>query len=177
MKKWIWLLAAVFAALLAYVVAGPYLTVNAIREAVKTEDARALAKQVDFAALRISLKAQLSDRLVLEAGPELQDSPFGAIGLRIAGGLVGGAVDAMVTPLGLGALMEGRKTWNRFGGIAPPTRNDAGQQPEPLRDAVYRYESPSRFSATVQDDAGRPIVFVITRDGLRWKLSDIRLPL
>jgi hypothetical protein len=29
----------------------------------------------------------------------------------------------------------------------------------------------------VHDDSGRPLVFVLTRDGLRWKLSDIRLPM
>lgn len=177
MRKWIWLAAAALAALLAYVATGPYRTVHAIREAVKTEDPRALAKQVDFPALRTSLKAQLGDRLVREAGPELQSSAFGAIGLRLAGGLVDGIVDAMVTPVGLGALMEGRKTWNRFGGIAPPSRSDTSGQPEPLHDAAYDYASPSRFTATVQDDSGRPVVFVITRDGLRWKLSDIRLPL
>jgi hypothetical protein len=177
MKKALWFLVAVLAALLAYTAAGPYLAINAIREAVKTEDSRALAKQVDFPALRSSLKAQLNDRLVRQAGPEAQSSLFGAFGLRLATGLVGGAVDAMVTPSGLGALMEGRKVWNRGSGIAPPSRSDTSQQPDPLRDAVQRYESPSRFTATVHDDSGRPIVFVLSRDGLRWKLSDIRLPL
>lgn len=176
MKRWIWLLAALLAALFAYAAAGPYLTVNAIREAVKTEDSRALARQVDFPALRASLKAQLSDRLVREAGPDTQSSLFGAFALRLAGGLVGGVVDTMVTPVGLGALMEGRKVWNRASGLPPPSRGEAGGRPEPLHDAVYRYESPSRFTATVQDESGRPLVFVLTRDGLRWKLSDIRLP-
>lgn len=176
MKRWIWLLAALLAALLAYAAAGPYLTVNAIREAVKTEDSRALARQVDFPALRASLKAQLGDRVVREAGADAQSSVFGAFALRLAGGLVGGVVDAMVTPTGLGALMEGRKVWNRAGGLPPPSRGEADGRPEPLQDAVYRYESPSRFTATVQDESGRPLVFVLTRDGLRWKLSDIRLP-
>jgi hypothetical protein len=177
MKQWIWLVAAVLAVLLAYAAAGPYLTINAIREAVKTEDGRALARQVDFPALRASLKAQLTDRVVREAGADVQSSLVGAFGLRLATGLVGGLVDAMVTPAGLGALMEGRKLWNRGSGVAPPSRSDSSQQPEPLRDAVQRYESPSRFTATVRDDSGRPVVFVLTRDGLRWKLSDIHLPL
>lgn len=182
MKKWIWIGAIALIALFAYVAAGPYLTINAIRAAVKSEDPRALARQVDFPALRGSLKAQLSDRLVREAGPGLQASPFGAIGLRIAGGLVGGAVDAMVTPLGLAAIMEGRRTWRRVDGFgtlpstATPSTAD-GQPVEPLRAAEYRYESLSRFTATVQDESGRPVVFVLTRDGLRWRLSDIRLPL
>ncbi|CAN5622553.1 DUF2939 domain-containing protein [soil metagenome] len=176
MKKLIWTAVALFAAMLAFVAAGPYLTINSIREAVKTEDARALSRQVDFPALRESLKLQLGDRLVREAGPTIQSGRFGAIGLRLAGGLVGGAVDAMVTPAGLRALMEGRKVWNRGTGIPPPSRSDTSAQPEPLRDARYRYESPSRFTATVADDAGSPVVFVLTRKGLRWKLSDIRLP-
>jgi hypothetical protein len=168
--------------LLAYVATGPYRTIDAIREAVKAEDPRALAKQVDFPALRGSLKMQLSDRLVREAGPDAQASPFGALGLALANGLVGGMVDAMVTPIGLAAIMEGRRTWRRVDGFgalpSSPSSAHADVEPrEPLHDAEYHYESPSRFTATVQDDSGRPIVFVITRDGLRWKLSDIRLPL
>ena len=49
--------------------------------------------------------------------------------------------------------------------------------PDPLRDASYRFESPSRFTATVRNADGDPVVFVLTRDGLRWKLTDIQLPL
>lgn len=181
MKKWIWIASAALALLLAYVATGPYRTIDAIREAVKDEDPRALAKQVDFPALRSSLKAQLSDRLVREAGPEVQSSPFGAFGLRIANGLVGGIVDAMVTPLGLAAMMEGRRTWRRIDGFGalPPQPSPAGadaEPAEPLHDAEYQYESLSRFTATVRDEAGDPVVFVITRDGLNWRLSDIRLP-
>lgn len=187
MKKWLWLAAAVLIALIGYVGAGPYLTVRAIRSAVEKQDAAALSRQVDFPALRASLKAQLADRLVREAGPDVQASTLGSIGLSIAGSLIGGSVDAMVTPTGLGALMEGRKVWKRIGdGFAapapPPPAEGADATavpaaPRPFDGAKYRYESLSRFTATVRDDSGRPIVFVMTRDGLNWKLSDIRLPL
>ncbi|MEO6264027.1 MAG: DUF2939 domain-containing protein [Luteimonas sp.] len=175
MKKWIALVLVLLLALGTYVAVGPYLTVRAIRIAVKEQDAAALSKQVDFPALRTSLKAQLTDRLVREAGPDLQSNPFAAFGLSIAGGVIGGAVDTMVTPMGLGAMMEGRKVWKRVDdGFS---RADADTPaPEPLHDAVYRYESLSRFTATVDDEDGRPIVFVLTRGGLRWELSDIRLP-
>ena len=176
MKRWIVLAVALLLALGAYVGAGPYLTVRAIREAVKTQDATALSKQVDFPALRASLKLQLNDRLVREAGPDLQSNLLGALGLSLAGGLIGGAVDTMVTPLGLGALMEGRKVWRRVDDGQSSPDGLAGQPPEPLHDAKYRYESLSRFTATIQDESGRPLVFVMTRAGLRWRLSDIRLP-
>jgi hypothetical protein len=177
MKKWIVLLLALLLAIGAYVAAGPYLTVRAIRTAITQEDPAALSKQVDFPALRSSLKLQVRDRMVREAGPDLQANPFAAFGLAIAGGVTDGAVDVMVTPLGLGALMEGREIWKRFDdGLSSPTTAPAPQR-EPLHDAKYRYESTSRFTATVKDENGKPVVFVITREGLRWKLSDIRLPM
>ena len=179
MKKWIALAVLLVVGLLAYVAAGPYLTLRAIGQAVQEEDASALARHVDFPALRSSLKAQVSDAIVREAGAEAQSSLFGALGLTVATGLAGGMVDAMVTPVGLGALMEGRKVWNRGAGRAPPSRGAApaeGTGASPLRDAAHAYASPSRFTATVTDDRGRPLVFVLTRQGLRWKLSDIELP-
>jgi len=176
MKKWIGVGVLLVAMVLGYVAAGPYLTVRAIREAVKTEDASALARQVDFPALRTSLKLQVNDRIVRQAGADVQSSLLGALGLTVATGLAGGMVDAMVTPVGLGALMEGRKLLNRGAGVAPPSRSDTSQQAEPLQDPRYRFESTSRFTATVSSDAGEPVVFVLTRDGLHWKLSDIRLP-
>ena len=179
MKKWLWLAAAVLAALLVWTAIGPYRTVNAIRDAAQARDAQAMAEQVDFPALRSSLRAQLGDRLLREVGTPSPDNPFAAFGLSIAGGLIDGLLDAMVTPAGLGAMMEGRKIWDRASGLPPPSDDDVpdASTPRPLEDAQYRYESPSRFTATVHDDQGRPVVFVITRRGLDWKLSDIRLPL
>ena len=175
-SRWIILACVVLVALLAWGATGPYRTIAAIRDAVKTEDASALARQVDFPSLRASLKLQLQDRIVREAGAGVQADPFGAFGLRIATGLAGGLVDAMVTPAGLGAMMEGRKTWNRASGIAPPSRGSTEGQSEPLPDPRHRFESPSRFTATVTGADGEDVVFVLTRTGLRWKLSDIRLP-
>ena len=69
MKKWLVLLGVCLLAIAAYVGSGPYRAIHAIREAVQAEDAAALSRQVDFPALRASLKAQLSDRLVRKAGP------------------------------------------------------------------------------------------------------------
>lgn len=183
MKKWLVLLLLVLIALAGYVAAGPYLTVRAIKAAVSEQDAAALSEQIDFPALRTSLKAQLLDAMVREAGVEVQASPFGAFALTMAGGVVNGVVEAMVTPVGLAGVMEGRKVWNNArDSFRRPQAGDDGDmstdaRAEPLHDARYRYESPSRFTATVADESGRPLVFVLQREGLRWKLTDIRLPL
>jgi hypothetical protein len=178
MKKWMALLVAVLVLLLGYLAAGPFLTVNAIRDAVKAQDSAALSRHVDYPALRASLKAQLDDYVVRRAGPGAQSSLLGALAVRIASGVAAGSVDAMVTPAGLGAMLEGRELWHRAsgGGIADDSYQHV-PPPDPLENATYGFESPSRFTATVHDEDGDPLVFVLTRDGLRWKLSDIRLPL
>ncbi len=198
MKKWIASLALAAALLLGYVAAGPYLAVRAIRGAIAEQDATALSRHVDFPALRASLKAQIGDRLVRSVGLDAQSGVLGALGMRLAGGLIDGAVDTMVTPTGLAALMEGRKVWTLVGsGLARPRWADApdvsqspGDAPDasaapaadpppqarPLDGARYRYESLSRFTATVPYEGEGDVVFVLTREVLWWKLSDIRLP-
>jgi hypothetical protein len=173
MKKWIAILTVLLLALGTYVAAGPYQTVRAIRRAVIAQDAAALAKEIDFPALRSSLKAQLDDRMVRGAGADMQASPLGAFGLTIAGAVASTTVDTMVTPTGLGALMQGHILFKRFGdGLS----SSEPSSPEPLHDPSYKYESTTRFVATTHDANGRPIVFVLTRNGLQWQLSDIQLP-
>ncbi|KPN21367.1 hypothetical protein AO715_09775 [Xanthomonas sp. Mitacek01] len=177
MKRLVWLSLATLVLLAGYVAAGPFLTIHAIREAVRTEDSRALSRQVDFPALRSSLRVQLADALVREAGTDVQSSLLGAIGLRVAGSAAGAGVDMMVTPVGLSALMRGQRLWSLAGGASPMQNTSDPARPDPLADAHYRYHSLSRFTATVRDDRDRPIEFVLTRQGLQWKLSDIRLPI
>lgn len=175
MKKPLLLAAALLLALVAWVAAGPWLAVDAIRDALRAQDSTALAEQVDFPALRTSLKYQLADRLVRGAGSEVQSSVLGALGLRMATGATSMAVDATVNPAGLAAMMEGRAIWRQVGDDFSPPAPDSTAR-EPLRDASYRYESPSRFSITVRDEAGAPLVFILSRQGLRWRLTDVRLP-
>ena len=183
MKKWIALVLVLVLLLATYVAAGPYMTIRAIRHAVQAQDSGELAEQVDFPALRASLKAQLIDKMVREAGPDAQSNPFAAIAMTMATGVVNGVVDGMVNPGGLAAVMQGRRLWrNTQDSFARPAVDANGEpvprvEPEPLHDATMRYESASRFTATIKDDEGHPIVFVLRRNGLQWRLADIRLPL
>lgn len=178
-RKLIALLAVAVVLLVGYIAAGPFLVVKAIRDAIKAQDTAALAEHVDFPALRGSLKAQLDDYVVRKAGADIQSNVFGAIALHIASGVTGGTVDAMITPAGLGAILEGRNLWHRAsgGGISDTDSYASQAPPDPLEGARYGFESTSRFTATVTNDDGEPVTFVLARDGLRWKLNDIRLPL
>lgn len=179
MKKLTALLVVAAVLLLSYIAAGPFLAVNAIRDAVKAQDTAALSEHVDFPALRGNLKAQLDDYVVRKAGADVQSSRLGAIALRIASGVAGGTVDAMVTPAGVGAILEGRSLWHRARGDGISDADSYASQapPDPFEGARYGFESTSRFTATVRNDENEPVTFVLTRQGLHWKLSDIRLPL
>lgn len=183
MKKWLWLAVAVLIALLAYVAAGPFLTVRAIREAVKTGDTVKLEKQVDFPALRSSFKAQLADHLAREAGAHVDDGPLATFGIGLANTLMATAIDGLITPTGISAMMEGRRIWERVNNEPFSSDGENGkdddpgeQRPQVLKNPEYDFESLSRFTATVADQKGRPVVFVFSRSGLNWKLSEILLP-
>ncbi len=177
MKKWIALALAVLLALLGYVAAGPYLAIHGIRQALAEQDMGKLQRHVDFAAVRVNLRAQVEDWLARKAGPDAQANPFGAFALGIANELAATGVDTLATPTGIAAVLQGRSMWKQL--VRDTVDGDSYGRPtpdDPLKDAELRYESPSRFTATIADADGKPTVFVFTREGLRWKLSDIRLP-
>jgi hypothetical protein len=179
MKKWLALSLVALLALAGYVVAGPFLTIDAIRDAIERNDTAELARHVDFPALRANLRGQVEDHLVRKAGADMQADLLGAIALRVAGVAAGGVVDVLATPAGIGFVLEGRSVWHRIsGGGVSPSDTWAHVPPDDLlANADYRYESPSRFTATVRNRDGAPVVFVLTRDGLRWRVTDVRLPL
>lgn len=179
MKKWIALVVVVLLALAGWIAAGPFLTINAIREAIAAEDTAALQEHVDFPAVRGSLRAQVEDALARNAGIDARNNPLGAFALGLANSAAGGIVDALATPAGIGAVLQGRGLLHRISGNGSVEGDTYAHRPppDPLRDASYRFESTSRFTATVRTDAGDPVVFVLDRQGLRWRLTDIRLPL
>lgn len=178
MKKWLALSLLAVVLLFGYLAAGPFLAYNAIREAVKAQDTAELAEHVDFPALRGNLRLQVDDYMVRKAGADAQSSLLGAFAVRIASGIAGGAVDTMVTPAGIGALLEGRTIWHRVsgGGITANTYEHAPPR-DRMHDPSYGFESLSRFTATVESEDGDPLTLVLSRQGLVWKLTDIRLPL
>lgn len=176
--RWIVGLAALVLLLLAaWLAAGPWLAVRGIEQAIAARDTAALERHVDFPRLRASLQAQLEDRLVREAGEDVASHPLGMLALAAAGGVSRAAVETLVTPAGIGALLQGHAVWKRASGDTRGSGLQATPEPaRPLREASHRYESLSRFSATVHHADGGETVFVLERQGLRWRLVDIRLP-
>lgn len=157
---------------------GPFLAVHNIRKAIEAQDTAALSQHIDFPALRANFKQQLDDQLVRKAGADVQSSLLGAMALRLAGGLTDSVVDMLATPAGLGALIEGRGLLKRVTNDAiDPNENAVSTgSSDPLEGAKYRFQSPSRFTITLHPESEDPLVVGMTRDGLRWRVTDIRLP-
>lgn len=153
MKKWI--LPAFIAALVllaAYVIGGPYLAIRGISQAIEQRDTGKLARHVDFGAVRVNIKAQLN--------------------------LTGAGVDTFVTPLGIAALLQGDILWKRA--IGDTVGGDTWAPPspaKPLANTTGHYESLSRYTATTRLEDGSEVVFILSRQGLRWRLTNIVLPL
>ena len=178
MKKLLLLLGLVVVLLAGWLVSGPYLTLRGLAGAIEQRDTSQLDRYVDFPMLRANLRAQLDDYVVRRAGPDVQSNLVGALLLTAGQKLSGTAVDAMVTPTGIGALMEGHTLWKRASNDLES--NDAYAAPRaarPLEGATHRFESTSRFTATTHTAQGAPVVFVLQRQGFRWKLVNIELPL
>ncbi len=178
MKKWIALAVALLALLLGYVAAGPYLAIRGIHESLRSRELDRLERYVDFAALRGNVQRQVEDRLARAAGDGTLDrGMLGGLARQVVGEISGRAVDAMVSPQGIAVLLEGRALARRATGEPADTGKDgkpAGYQP--LKEAQTRFESTSRFTATTRSADGQPVVFLFERQGLRWRLTDIRLP-
>ncbi|MDR7098747.1 hypothetical protein J2X04_001094 [Lysobacter niabensis] len=178
MKKWPILVVIILMAIAGWIAAGPFLTIHAIRSAIQEQNAAKLSQYVDFPALRTSLRQQVDDYVVRRAGPDMQASLFGAVALQLASGATDGIVDALATPAGLAAVMEGRNFWHRLSGQRRGEDSLATTAPrDPLEGARYAFESPSRFTATVKNADGDPVVFVLARRGFSWRVTEVVLPL
>ena len=173
------LVAAVVALLLlaAWLAGGPWLAVHGISRALEQRDTAALARHVDFPQLQANLRAQVQDRIVRAAGADVADHPLGALALAAASGVAGAGVELAASPQGVAALLQGHVLWQRSRGrTAGIDQGWAVEPARPLQDPRLRYVSLSRATVTVTHAPGQESVWILQRQGLRWRLVDVRLP-
>jgi hypothetical protein len=166
MKKTIVIIGLLILVVIVYVAAGPFITLHEIKTGIQDQDSEKLSAYIDFPALRENLKEQLNAYVMKQATTELKDNPFGALGMALGAKLVDTMVDSSVTPTGLSNLAAGRKP-----------QQGSGQKLEPFHNARYSFDSINKFSARVPEEGGGEIRFVLTRDGLSWKLTNIVVPI
>ena len=175
MKRWLIAgLCVLLLALVAYVVAGPYLAINGIRNVVASGDYGKLSYFVDFPKLRESVTPQIQARITRDIQQRLGRGNTATAATDVVTLISKPAIDAMMSPLGVATLLTGSTLANKFTGKKGPDGH--AHAIDPLKDARTHYVSMSRFTATVTTDEGKLLVFVFERNGLTWKLTGLILP-
>ena len=104
-----WKIAAVAAALIViassafWYFESPAWTLKGMRDAAKSQDADALNAYIDYPALRESLKAELTARMVAEARKDR--SGLGSLGAAVGSAVMGPMIDGLVSPRGMRAAL------------------------------------------------------------------------
>lgn len=159
--------------------ASPLLAVRGLISAAKAGDEAGLERRVDFPALRDSMKAEMNARLVAEMRKDLgdKDKALGGLGMLLAPSLISSAVDTLVTPRAVAAMVtEARE----------PQAKDALGQARPKAEADgdtikrgYSYRGLNTFAVTLHEEAhpDRRLSLLLERRNLFfWKLAGVELP-
>lgn len=180
MKKLLWIAVALALGLAGCAVTGPYSTIQHIKSGVKNRDAAELEEYIDFPVLRENLKDQASAAMLKSVGAE--GGVLGALAGSFAKMVSGSVIDAFVTPQGLAKVMSGELTSLINPPKPEPEQPSADGQTEHQRrseqlfkDARYAFDSASQFSIWAKDKNGKETQFILTRYGLKWRLTNIIL--
>jgi hypothetical protein len=162
---------AVIGAVVAFF-AAPAVAFFGIRSAAEANDVAGLSRLIDFAAVRQSLRPQMSGNPAATApAPSFMEDPIGAVRREIEARTApaGPDVDTYLTPAAIAALTKGQ------GRYAAQPGNGEPQGTGPLPTPVYWGMNRARMS--VADEGGSETIFTFERKGLfEWKLVHIGLP-
>jgi hypothetical protein len=163
--------AAVLVLLLGYVVATPYIAVSQMQAAAEARDGQALSEYIDFVAVRQSLNTQLTAMLANEMAQSTDDDAMGLLGAAFGNKIIELLLDAIVTPAGLVAVLNGDS-------MTDVLDQEASVSSTPANTSVSMgYQSLDTFGVTITNtDTQSATTLVLTRDGLSWRLSEILLP-
>ncbi len=187
MRRWLTVL-GVAAALFAVAFLGsPYWTVWRLSQAVKAGDTREVVALTDFPAVRENLKPQLDawlrGRAAKSAGKH--HGWLQSLELMVAPQLLGSAVDMVVTPDNLTAMLRSGRPPDFAKPVPPPELSgvpaEAGpREPAPTHAVRLGYEGDlDLFHADIVNRAhpDRSVTIKLVRRGvLRWRVESVVLP-
>lgn len=151
----------------------PYLTLMSLKQAVQSQDGEAIAEKVEFSSVRESLKEQINAKITGEAlssgDQDLASSASALLGATFAASFVDNVVDTFIKPSSLISLFaRGKDETSTLDSIEE--FNNVG-----INDATLRYEGVNQFSVSFEGEDG-DIKVILSRRGLVWKITEIRLP-
>ena len=145
----------------------PYLTLNTIENATTNRNANALAQEIDFPALRASIKENIKAQLIKKIA-KTGTAETAKITPEIIEKTVSLRVDKIITPEGIEQLMLDGLPENKLD-LVDLDRDIAKS------DIKMGYESFDRFviRITSKIDRTKDVSLILKRSGLAWKLSGI----
>ncbi|GGD71279.1 DUF2939 domain-containing protein [Croceicoccus mobilis] len=158
MRKFLGLLLIACVAVGGWYFGSQYYALHDLRQAARAGDEQALRERIDFPALRISLEEQV--KADLQRRSSESDDVLGRLGNAIAGRLSGAAINLLVTPETMAAIVEK----GRASGIT-----------------ITREEKPewdiertglNSFRLTTDESKG---ALVFERRGLGWRMTGLEL--
>jgi hypothetical protein len=180
--------------LAAFSYASPYLVLSRLRDAVQARDSATINRYVDYPALRVSLKAEVTQMLSRRVDAEKLQHPLTALGALVGMAFVNPLVDAYATPDGIAALLKGLPPRGEPGEAPPPAgdaQTDAAQQGQAERQAPASpasaptsaakanagYRDSSTFAVTyTRDPGGVPYSVIFHRRGwFTWQIDAVEL--
>jgi len=170
MKKWIVASAALLALVSGVYFGSPYYAIHSLRSAALEADTDKLEANVDFPAVRESLKSQLSAAMMtkMQNDPEMRDNPFVGLGAMMMPAIVDRMVDAFVTPDGIAAAIRGQK----------PTEVNKVED-NPKIENRSEYVNLDRFRGRLRNtalNADGPSLLLERRGFASWKLIKLEVP-
>lgn len=158
--------------------AAPAVGFFALRSAAESNDAAGLARLIDYAAVRQSLRPQLDGNPAAAApAPSFMEDPIGAVRRQIEQAAAPAApdVEAYLTPAAIAALTRGEGRYASQRGTSSLPSPDETTTGGPLPRPVYWGMNRARMSVT--DEGGSETLFTFERKGpFEWKLVHIGLP-
>jgi len=152
----------------------PYVTIYRIIAAFEAKDTQQMSELVDFSQIRENLKRFIGTKLQAEPTDTKPDA-WGQIGKSLTSRIITGAVEDMITPEGLASFMQQRLE-------ALVAVQDGTSKIKPTAWQLFvalsghadlAYASSSEFIvASKGSDTGK-IRFVLRRNGMAWRLTNI----
>jgi len=177
---------AVVALFLVAYFASPLLTVRGLIDAAERGDEAKLDRLVDFPAFRQSLKDEMNARLIAEMRSDIggRDSALRGLGMMLAPTLLSGAVDALVTPQAVAAMVRTAEApdakdvaRNRIDPTPEPAAETDRKESQVRRRYSYRGLNSFAVSLTRRDRPEERLDLLLERRGVfSWKLAGVDLP-
>lgn len=167
-------------AILAYLYASPYLALKNLKSAAEQNDIETINQYIDYPSVRQGLKDQLNAYMLKELQQE-KNNEFAKLGSMLASSMTDSLLDAVITPAGIGLMVQGKNLNPSHMPIQTSDNNsqdNATKDEEKVEYKMY-YTSFNRFVINVNNKQhhNQRVQVIMQRDGLSWQIKQLLIPL